>query len=375
MLAVRSYKIKMKRLEISENMAYKLTAEEMQMSPSSVRNHVKNYVEKGVAGLYDKPRPGRPHIYDRKIIKKAVENIKKGGGRVTPRKLTNEIARLDKSKQKMSDRQALRILHGMGLTPKKAESANVASAKPHEVYYWRRVTLPQILALRRAGYTVTIVDEMVVYQDANGKAIYWSPPGETVKVPYVGDHDKCTALGLTTEPDKNGIARHCNVMAKKGNTKSFIELLEKAVKMFGLIVVITDRASWHMSDALKNYLDKMQNMIIIYHLPKASPYMSLQEANWRQTKLSEYYQEYYSNIEKKKKKTQWYLDNKLNPHLDLWKYLLRSPYAHRRNIKRRKNRHRKEGALQYIIRKYNELEVPKLSKKYAPLFADPARRQ
>ena len=52
--------------------------------------------------------------------------------------------------------------------------------------------------------------------------------------------------------------------------------------------------------------------------------------------------------------------------------MLRSPYAHRRNIKRRKNLHDKEGAFQYIVRKYGDLSILK-SMKYSPLSTDPSR--
>ena len=371
MLAVQSVRVKIKKSGMAKMKAYENTAAELGMSESSVRNHMRSFTKKGVEGLYGKHSTGRPHIYDRKLIKKAIKKITKKGGRLTPRKLIDEVYR--RCKRRMSKRQALRILHEFGLTGKKAEKAHVGSAKAHEVYYWRKVILPQILALKKDGRTVMIEDEMMVYQDASGKLIYWSRPGETVKVPYMGDHAKCAAFGLTTEPDKDGIAKHCNVMHDAANTDGFIKLLTKAVDRFGLIVLITDNAKWHKSKMLKKFLDEMENRVIIFFLPPGSSYLSLQEANWRQTKLSEFYDEYFSSITKKRRKTQRYLDTKLNPYLNLWEYLMRSPYAYRRSGKRRKNLHGKEGALQYIIRKYDGLPVPKPTKKYAPLFADPDR--
>ena len=370
LLVVSSVRTKIKKLKITKTLIYEITAEEFHISKSSVRNYMRYYKKKGIKGLYTKSGSGRLHTYDRRDINLSIEKIKKNGGRVTPRKLITEMKK--RCGRAMSRRQALRILHELGYTRKKAEKAHVAAAKPHEVYYWRRVVLPQILALKKEGYMVMIEDEMVVYQDAHGKLTYWSPPGETVKVPYIGDHNKRVAFGLTTEPDKDGNAMHCNVMHDAANTEGFIKLLKKAVKMFGLIVVIVDNASWHKSNELKDFLDEMENMIVVFHLPTGSSYLSIQEANWRQTKLSEFYGDYFPSMAKKSRKTLRYLNNHLNPHLDLWKYLLRSPYAYRRNIKRRKNLHDKEGAFQYIVRKYDNLPIIK-SKKYAPLFADPGR--
>lgn len=373
MQAVISVQTKIKKLDFTKTKACEITADELQVSKTSVRNYIRSFEKNGIAGMYNKPIPGRRHIYDPKDVRRAYENLKKNGGRVTPRKLAIEVASIDGSGRIMSDRQARRVLHDLGTTPKKAEKVHVAAAKPHEVYYWLSVTMPMILELRKQGYTVVVEDEMVVMQDANGNQIYWSPPGVTVKVPYMGDHDKRTALGLTTEPDENGVARHCNIMEKKANTKNFIKLLEKAEGEYGLIVVIADRASWHKSKKLKAFVDSRENRIVVFHLPVGSSYKSVQEANWRQTKLSEFYSEYYSSIDEKSDATQEYLDNELSPDLNLWAYLIRSPYAYRRNIKRRKKRYGKEGPLAYIIRKYDGLKVPKLTEKYAPIFADPDR--
>lgn len=372
MQVVISVQTKLNMLGVNKTTAYKVTAAEEQISVTAVRDYVRRYKKDGVAGMYNRPIRGRPRIYDPKLVRASYELLKNNnGGRVTPRLLMLKVAEKDGSGRVMSIRQARRLLREMGMTPKKAERTDVAAAPPREVYYWLRVTLPIILELRKHGYTVAVEDEMVVSQDANGKQIYWSPPGVTVKVPYIGDHDNCVALGLTTEPDENGVARHCNIMEKSANTDNFIKLLEKAESEYGLIVVIVDRAGWHHSKKLKTFLASREGRIVVFQLPKGSAYKSVQEANWRQTKLSEFYSEYFSSIDMKSDATQEYLDSKLNPDLNLWAYLLRSPYAYRRNIKRRKKHYGEKGPLAYIIRKYDGLKVPKLGKKYAPLFGDP----
>lgn len=243
------------------------------------------------------------------------------------------------------------------MSPKKAQHVNVAAAKPREVYRWRAVFIPLILALRALGYTVMVADEMVVLQDANGDAVYWSKISVPVKVPYIGDHDKFVALGTTTEPDKKGRAKRCHVTAEKGNTESFIKLLTKAFKESGPCVVIADRAGWHDSTELKRFLRSMNGKIVVILLPVGSSYMNAKEQDWHQTKLSDFYSEYYSSIGKKMDSTVKYLDTKLNPDIDIWKYLARSPYAYRKGIKRRKKHYGEQGALQYLINKYADPKI------------------
>ena len=225
-------------------------------------------------------------------------------------------------------------------------------------------------AIRMLGYTVAVGDEMIVGQDANGDAVYWSDIGVPVKVPYVGDHDKFSALGITTEPDRHGRARRCHVTAEKANTASFIDLLDNALKAFGPLVVIVDRAGWHNSNELKKYLRSKKGKIIVILLPVGSSYMNAKEQDWKQTKLADFYSDYYSSIGKKETATIDYLDTKLNPNLDIWKYLIRSPYAYRGNTRRRRRHYGSQGALQYIINKYGGPKIVqhpfKIIEKYGP---------
>ena len=355
-MVLYAYYVKVEKLKMSRTKARKTTALETDTSRRTISDYINRYKENKVEGLRDLPRSGAPRTYPSEIVEQAIIELEKEG-RLTARLLAVRVQKLLKSDRKMSRRHASHLLRMRGKSPKKAQHVNVAAAKPHQVYKWRNVFFPVILALRMLGYTVAVGDEMTVSQDANGDAVYWSDIGVPVKVPYFGDHDNFTTLGITAEPGKDSRARRCHVTAKKGNTVSFIDLLEKAHKEFGKIVVIVDRASWHQSNALKEYLRGKNGKIIVILLPVGSSYLNAKEQDWRQTKLAEYYSEYYSSIGKKEKATQNYLDTELAPSINLWKYLIRSPYAYRRSIRRRKRHYGPMGPLQYIIDKYAKPEI------------------
>ena len=367
MQAVYSVHTKINEQKVSKAEAVKITALELRMSVTSVKTHLRNYREYSVRGLYDLPRSGAPHIYEPKIVDAAIAELEREGP-ITPRRLAARVQKLQKSKVRMSRGHARRLLRDKRKSPKKAQHVNVAAAKPHKVYRWRTVFLPLILVLRALGYTIAVGDEMMISQDANGDAVYWSDVGVPVKVPYVGDHDKVTALGITTEPDKDGRARRCHVTAKSANTESFIDLLDKAFKAFGPLVVIVDRAGWHNSNELKKYLRGMNGRVIVILLPVGSAYMNAKEQDWNQTKLADFYSDYYPSIGKKEDAMIMYLDTMLNPNLNIWKYLIRSPYAYRRGLRRRKSRYGMKGPLQYIIDRYQDVrsaqEVVKITTRY-----------
>ena len=357
--AVRLVSIKMEHGNMNKTQACKLVALVLKMSVSSVRNQIRKYKKRGVEELFDLPRSGRPPVYFEDDVDKAIENIQKRGEHVTPRRLVTELQEMQKNGPAVSNRHARRLLRARNMSPKKAQHANVAAAKPHAVYRWRSIYFPLILALRLTGYTVAVADEMVVSQDANGKVVYWSKVGVPVKVPYIGDHDKFVSLGITTEPNKKGRARRCHVTAEKANTASFINLLDKAFKEFGRLVVIVDRVGWHNSAELKQFLRGMNGKIIVILLPVGSAYLNAKEQDWHQTKISDFYSEYYSSIEKKRLSTVEYLDTELNPNINIWKYLIRSPHAYRKGIRRRKRHYGEQGPLQYTINKYLDPEIAK----------------
>ena len=52
MQAVRMVNIKMNKLGFTKRRACEVTAEELQMSESSIKNYILNYREYGVGGLY-----------------------------------------------------------------------------------------------------------------------------------------------------------------------------------------------------------------------------------------------------------------------------------------------------------------------------------
>ena len=67
--------IKMNMLGFTKRRACEVTAEELQMSESSIKNYILNYREYGVGGLYDRPKSGAPPIYDSDVIDAAIADL------------------------------------------------------------------------------------------------------------------------------------------------------------------------------------------------------------------------------------------------------------------------------------------------------------
>ena len=126
-----------------------------------------------------------PPICDSGVIDAAIADLGQNG-RVAPRLLAAKVQERQGGEQGMSVRHARREPRTGRKSPKKAQHADVAAAKPPAAHRWRRIALPLILAPRTPGYTVAVGDEMTVGQDASGDAAYWSDAGVPVKGPTSG---------------------------------------------------------------------------------------------------------------------------------------------------------------------------------------------
>jgi transposase len=87
--------------------------------------------------------------------------------------------------------------------------------------------------------------------------------------------------------------------------------------------MLTDRARPHQSHKIKKYLEKNENSIRIFYLPKGSPEFNAVEECWRQGKYDLLVSKYYPKfIDLKLSIATYYRTRRFN--LDIVKYLLRT---------------------------------------------------
>ena len=71
---------------------------------------------------------------------------------------------------------------------------------------------------------------------------------------------------------------------KKANSSSVIDLLEQVRQKHGKIFVICDNARAHKSEEIKEYLDKTNGDVVLWHLPPYTPQHNPIEIVWRELK-------------------------------------------------------------------------------------------
>ena len=176
-------------------------------------------------------------------------------------------------------------MHRYGLTPKVPQRVHINRASRDAVRRWQYRFDRRVSCLEEKGFAILDMDEAFFVYDVVSGRKYWSPRGERIIVPYIGNRMRIVAYGAIA---KDG--RQLFWTRELFDTPTFVWYMKELQRHFGKVVV--DRASPHRAKTVKKLLRENKSIKIIYP-PKGSPYLNTVEECWRQGKqvllVSEYY--------------------------------------------------------------------------------------
>ena len=94
-----------------------------------------------------------------------------------------------------------------------------------------------------------------------------------------GSHQKTNVYGAYTLTGKF----HYKFVERQISQKT-IAFFERLRKIYKKIVFIIDKACWHTSKAVENYIQQHKENIKVFFFPTATPEMNPVEECWRQTR-------------------------------------------------------------------------------------------
>lgn len=322
MIAVRMY---LTPREDGTRNTLKEVAHSLNMSVAWVSQCVKRYNSEGIHGLYDHSRSGAP----RRINHAVVDEILKGWrtGKLTSKRISNEYQK--RTGDKLSRSYARQLARERGYKAKRPRKLHANSASPSTVRRWQDENVEAIEELMKNGYTLVAEDEATFYTEQHSNILHYAPPGKAAAVVTSESREKVTAIGLVSAPDKKtGKSSRIHVFGKNPNSELFIQLCEKALKKYGLVVMVADKASWHQSRKVEEYRKSKEGALVIILLPTGSPYLNVKELDWRQTKMDEFLNEHFHSAKELKRKLITILNCKLNRCRDVLAGIQRSPYKY-----------------------------------------------
>lgn len=125
------------------------------------------------------------------------------------------------------------------------------------------------------GFIVFAEDEAIISLNPTSRKL-WAPKGSKPIQLINGSHQNVCFFGVVSD-EKN----HC-CTTKWINEDSFIIFLKYLLRLYDKIVVIVDRATWHVkSKKVKQFVKKCKGRLILWPLPKKLPELNPMEHGWR----------------------------------------------------------------------------------------------
>ena len=236
------------------------------------------------AALSDRPRTGRPTKIDRKLMEEA--RMWCEGRAFTPAELSDRLYEL--SGKRLDIGHVRRIAAGWGHSGKKTSPKKVRSATMQQVYGWRHRLFSRLEKYRRLGYSVATMDESH-FKDSVLSFKYWSKKGMRIFMHWSGGHHRFSMLCTLTE-DGRAFFNHC----QSADTTSFMAHIDSVYRQVGRMVLVLDKASWHMSDDAKEFFSKRDIILIWY--PTGHPYLNPTEEVWGVLKRAADYSIRYADL-------------------------------------------------------------------------------
>lgn len=322
MLAVRMYKTP--RKDGTSN-SLEDVAHFMGMSTSWVGKWVGRYDAEGIKGLYDRARSGAPRTIDHKAMREILKEWRTA--KLTGKKLVRLYR--ERTGQALSYSYARELARKHGFRAKKPRKLHANSASPSTMRAWQADNIELIEGIMGDGFIFSAEDEASFLLDEATNSRFYAPAGKAAATVKSEKRGKLTVAGLVTMPDENGRSHRIHVFKEKSpNSKLFIDLCEKALKRYGLVAMVVDRAPWHQSNAVKKYVEEQGGALRLFVLPRSSSYGNIKEGDWRQAKMDEYLDRHFDSVRELKSALVVVLNIRLSRRRDVLQHLRRSPYKY-----------------------------------------------
>jgi transposase len=173
-----------------------------------------------------------------------------------------------------------RLLNHLGLSPQRPIYRSYRQ-DPKKIEQYLSKTFPEAVAQAQAlGADIFFVDEASVRSDAH-RGRTWGKKGET---PQVRDSGGRFGLNVISAVTPRGDMRF-SFIEERMNSQRFIEFLKKLQRDVGKpILVITDNARYHHSQATQRFVETQQGRILLTFLPAYSPELNPDEQVWNHAK-------------------------------------------------------------------------------------------
>ena len=254
-------------------------------SERSIRNWINSFDEKGVEGLKDLPKSGRPQ----KVSNKKMLEILSGMEQITTESARNQVN--EETGVEYCKGNIIRRFHELDISWKLPRPYYIHQASSRKVKSFQKKVIPFLLAAFNSGIPVFICDEVHLKFDDNCRSKVWDLKGKRVRIPYENQYKSLRFFGAY---DLYGELFHIQYEGSF-TSLSFVQCLNLMHQQVGRFIVLADNARAHTAKRVQKFCDKKGIELIF--LPVGRPEISAIETIWQKTNKKFIHGKFHKDIE------------------------------------------------------------------------------
>lgn len=264
----------------------KVVARVMGVPLNTLYDWLARYRSGGWHALRDEHRSGRPRKVSGSVMKWLYDAITMGDPRqykfefcLWSRRIIKALLKKHHSIE-ISLASIGRLLGQMGLSAQRP-IYKAYQQNPADVKKWLEKEYPSIVKKAKATNAVIYFGDEAAFRSDYHSGTTWSPVSVT---PVVEEYRGKFGINCVSAVSAKGLLRF-KMFEGKMNSAFFIDFLQGLHSDNGKpVFVIVDRASYHRSLEVKNFIKKQKGQIRLFYLPAYSPELNPDEQIWNRAK-------------------------------------------------------------------------------------------
>ena len=281
-------------------------ARTLQVSCEAIRLWIKRFLLGGVSALQSMKSPGRPSKLTKTQKRKLSKWIKAGPAEVGYpgncwRSPMIQHLILEKFNVLYSVHYISELLKNMGFSYQKARFvSDHLDEKARKK--WLTTTWPEILALAKRTNAYVLFGDEASFPQWGTLTYTWAPKGEQPTIETCGKRKGYKVFGLI---DYFTGRFFYKCQEERLNARTYMAYLEEVLaKTRKHIILIQDGATYHTSEAMKEFFEQNSARLTVYQLPSYSPDYNPIEKLWKKIKQKGTHLHYFPTFEDLKNKVE-----------------------------------------------------------------------
>ena len=289
----------------------------MRRAYNTIKSWHARFLKKGLRGLDDLPRSGRP---PKMTNRKLTEFMEKEDVQY---KFPVELAK--KLKEKFGITYCAGAVRGKlrdgGYSPKVPEPVHARRESVENVAAWQEWAHLWFQEAENDGLMPFVADECSLLHDYWRRRGWWTMVGKRAYGWYNGNHTRRTVFGALSK-----YGDQMFMSARWFNTESTLQFFRRLLARHGAVALLLDRAAPHRSRAVNDFILDNEEFMRVEYLPTGWPELNPVESCWNTFKRQPHMHQAYPTVDARIKKSMEYLrTHRFN--LDIERFLFRKPVA------------------------------------------------